>query len=81
MIITVGLLLLFAEDTTIFSSHPVSAVSLPLMISFVEPFDWFASDKLSLNNSTTQTINFSLDCDLVRYCQTQLKAIRIYRRL
>lgn len=65
MIITV-LLLLFADDTTtIFSSDPVSAVRF--MISFVEPFDWFASNKLSLDNYTTQTINFSLYCDLVRY--------------
>lgn len=52
-------LLLFADNTTIFSSHydPISAVSFRLMISFVEPFHWFASNKLPLNNSTTQTIN------------------------
>lgn len=74
-------LLLFADETTIFSSLVILFQQLALMISFVGPFDWFASNKLSLNNYTTQAINFCLNCDLVRYCQTQLNAVRIYPRL
>lgn len=74
--------LLFADDTTIYTSHAdVGIAAANMKRAMVQASDWFTMNRLALNQTKTQTITLATDRNVPRQNPVSLLGLVIDQRL
>lgn len=74
--------LLFADDTTLFTTHrDIGVARASMQSAVVQTSNWFAFNKMKLNKKKTQTITLATDKNIAAQTPVCLLGIRIDQRL